>query len=211
MSVLACTFGSLPLTTFAQNNGVIQMTGVASRHVGKLMAVILVVLGLFPAVGRFFATIPSPVVGGAMVLMFAMIAMAGIRMIMMHGMDRREAVIVATSLGLGLGVAYEPEIIKQLPLQIQSLVDNPICVGGLTGILLNLLIPQIKPFVADPVKETAPIKILYTKKQPTKAKTAKVKVAKVKKVKEAKAKVDKVKTAKTKTIKAKSAQSKTKS
>lgn len=64
VSVIASALGSLPLTTFAQNNGVIQMTGVASRHVGKVIALILVLLGLFPVVGRFFTTIPAPVMGG---------------------------------------------------------------------------------------------------------------------------------------------------
>ena len=77
VSVIATALGSLPLTTFAQNNGVIQMTGVASRHVGKYIAAILVLLGLFPVVGRAFTTIPSPVLGGAMVLMFGLIAIAG--------------------------------------------------------------------------------------------------------------------------------------
>ena len=63
VSVIATALGSLPLTTFAQNNGVIQMTGVASRHVGKYIAVILVLLGLFPVVGRIFTTIPAPRAG----------------------------------------------------------------------------------------------------------------------------------------------------
>ncbi|MRF19010.1 xanthine permease XanP, partial [Enterobacter hormaechei] len=79
VSVAASAMSSLPLTTFAQNNGVIQMTGVASRHVGKIIAVILVILGLFPGIGWFFTTIPAPVLGGAMTLMFSMIAIAGIR------------------------------------------------------------------------------------------------------------------------------------
>ena len=79
VSVIATALGSLPLTTFAQNNGVIQMTGVASRHVGKYIAVILVLLGLFPVVGRIFTTIPAPVLGGAMVLMFGLITIAGVR------------------------------------------------------------------------------------------------------------------------------------
>ncbi|EBQ6151251.1 xanthine permease XanP, partial [Salmonella enterica subsp. enterica serovar Enteritidis] len=74
VSVAASAMSSLPLTTFAQNNGVIQMTGVASRHVGKIIAVILVILGLFPGIGWFFTTIPAPVLGGAMTLMFSMIA-----------------------------------------------------------------------------------------------------------------------------------------
>lgn len=165
VSSIACAFGSLPLTTFAQNNGVIQMTGVASRHVGKCIAIILVLLGLFPIVGYAFTTIPAPVIGGAMTLMFAMIAIAGIRMIMMHGLNRREAVIVATSLGLGLGVAFMPEVFKQLPEQIFVLLENPICVGGVTGIVLNTLIPQLKKEEEDPSnKQTAPIKVVYSEK-----------------------------------------------
>ncbi len=71
VSVIASAVGSLPLTTFAQNNGVIQMTGVASRYVGRTIAVMLVILGLFPMIGGFFTTIPSAVLGGAMTLMFS--------------------------------------------------------------------------------------------------------------------------------------------
>ena len=138
VSVIATALGSLPLTTFAQNNGVIQMTGVASRHIGKYIAAILVLLGLFPMVGRFFTTIPSPVLGGAMVLMFGLIAIAGIRIIMSAGIRRREAIICATSVGLGLGVAFEPAVFAQLPILFQ----NPICMGGLAAVALNLILPQ---------------------------------------------------------------------
>jgi uracil-xanthine permease len=141
VSVIASALGSLPLTTFAQNNGVIQMTGVASRYVGRFIAVMLVVLGLFPGIGRFFTTIPSPVLGGAMTLMFSMIAIAGIRIIISNGLRRRETLIVATSLGLGLGVSYDPAIFQILPASLYVLVENPICAGGLTAIALNLLIP----------------------------------------------------------------------
>ncbi|HDX4749064.1 TPA: xanthine/proton symporter XanQ, partial [Escherichia coli] len=141
VSVIASAVGSLPLTTFAQNNGVIQMTGVASRYVGRTIAVMLVILGLFPMIGGFFTTIPSAVLGGAMTLMFSMIAIAGIRIIITNGLKRRETLIVATSLGLGLGISYDPEIFKILPASIYVLVENPICAGGLTAILLNIILP----------------------------------------------------------------------
>lgn len=137
VSVIATVLGSLPLTTFAQNNGVIQMTGVASRHIGKYIAVILIVLGLFPWVGGIFTTIPSPVLGGAMVVMFGLIVTAGIRIIITAGIRRREAIICATSLGLGLGVAFEPEVFAQLPILFQ----NPICMGGIIAVVLNLVLP----------------------------------------------------------------------
>ena len=138
VSVIATALGSLPLTTFAQNNGVIQMTGVASRHIGKYIAAILVLLGLFPVGGRFFTTIPSPVLGGAMVLMFGLIATAGIRIIITAGIRRREAIICATAVGLGLGVAFEPDVFSQLPILFQ----NPICMGGIVAVVLNLILPQ---------------------------------------------------------------------
>ncbi len=141
VSVIASALGSLPLTTFSQNNGVIQMTGVASRHVGRAIAIILIVLGFFPVVGRFFTTIPAPVLGGAMTLMFSMIAIAGIRIISTNGLQRRETLIVATSLALGLGVSYDPDVFHILPPSLFVLVENPICAGGLTAIIMNLVIP----------------------------------------------------------------------
>jgi len=138
VSVVATALGSLPLTTFAQNNGVIQMTGVASRHVGKFIAVMLVVAGLFPIVGRLFTTIPNPVLGGAMVLMFGLIAIAGVRIIMTNGINRREAVIAATAVGVGLGVAFEPDVFKLLP----EVFRNAIAAGGISAVVLNLILPR---------------------------------------------------------------------
>ena len=76
-----------------------------------------------------------------MTLMFSMIAIAGIRIVITNGLKRRETLIVATSLGLGLGVSYDPEIFKILPASIYVLVENPICAGGLTAILLNIILP----------------------------------------------------------------------
>lgn len=79
-----------------------------------------------------------------MTLMFSMIAIAGIRIIISNGLRRRETIIVATSLGLGLGVSYDPAVFRVLPDSLYVLVENPICAGGLTAIILNLLIPMRK-------------------------------------------------------------------
>ena len=154
VSVAASAMSSLPLTTFAQNNGVIQMTGVASRHIGKIIAVILVILGLFPGIGWFFTTIPAPVLGGAMTLMFSMIAIAGIRIILSNGLRRRETLIVATSLGLGLGVSYDPAVFHVRPTSLYALAENPICMGGVTAIILNLIIPISKEKEPDDIEES---------------------------------------------------------
>ena len=129
VSVIASAVGSLPLTTFAQNNGVIQMTGVASRYVGRTIAVMLVILGLFPMIGGFFTTIPSQFWERNDVDVFHD-AIAGIRIIITNGLKRRETLIVATSLGLGLGVSYDPEIFKILPASIYVLVENLFVLAG---------------------------------------------------------------------------------
>ena len=80
-SAVAGVFNSFPNSIFAQNNGLIQLTGVASRYVGYFIAAMLVLLGLFPVVGMLFSTMPDPVLGGATLLMFGMVAAAGVRII----------------------------------------------------------------------------------------------------------------------------------
>lgn len=144
VSVIATAMGSLPLTTFAQNNGVIQMTGVASRHVGKFIAIILIIMGLFPLVGCFFTTIPAAVMGGATLLMFAVISLAGIRIILSnpHGLSRRETLIVAASMGLGLGIAYEPNVFHIMPTSVSMLMENPISISGIIAIIMNICLPR---------------------------------------------------------------------
>ena len=75
-SLIAATFNTFPNTTFSQNNGVIQMTGIASRYVGYFVAAIFVILGLFPIVGGVMQTLPKPVLGGATIVLFGSIAAA---------------------------------------------------------------------------------------------------------------------------------------
>ena len=103
-SMLAAMFNSFPNTTFGQNNAVIQMTGVASRHVGFYIAGLLLLLGLFPVIGSVLQLMPKPVLGGATLVMFATIAVAGVKILTSEPIDRRKSLIIATSLGLGLGV-----------------------------------------------------------------------------------------------------------
>ncbi|HBZ98311.1 MAG TPA: xanthine permease XanP, partial [Pseudomonas sp.] len=80
-SATAAVFNSLPMTTFSQNNGVIQLTGVASRHVGFYIAGLLILLGLFPVVGGVLQAMPKPVLGGATLIMFGTVAIAGIKIL----------------------------------------------------------------------------------------------------------------------------------
>jgi len=141
-SLIAAVLNTFPNTTFSQNNGVIQMTGVGSRYVGFYVAGIFALLGLLPLVGGIFQVLPQPVLGGATLVMFGSIAVAGLNIVASTDLDRRSVIIVAVSLALGLGVAYAPEILNdKIPL-IKNVFGSSITTGGLTAILLSWLLPR---------------------------------------------------------------------
>jgi xanthine permease XanP len=141
-SLIAACFGTFPNTTFSQNNGVIQMTGVGSRYVGFFVAGIFALLGLLPVVSGVFQSLPQPVLGGATVVMFGAIAVAGINIISSVPLDRRSLLIVAVSLALGLGVVYVPEILADKPALIKNVFSSGISTGGIAAIILNAVLPQ---------------------------------------------------------------------
>ena len=138
-SMLAGALNSFPNSVFAQNNGMIQLTGVASRYVGYYIAAFLVLLGLFPAVGLVFSLMPEPVLGGATLLMFGTVA-AGIRIIAAQEINRKATLVMAVSFSLGLSVELVPEILCQLPETLRNIFASGITTGGITAILANLLI-----------------------------------------------------------------------
>ncbi|HFQ5141265.1 TPA: uracil-xanthine permease family protein [Vibrio vulnificus] len=141
-SALAAVFNSFPNSTFSQNNGVILLTGVASRYVGYFIAGMLVLLGLFPGVAGFVQLIPEPVLGGATIVMFGTIAAAGVRIISRVDLDRRAILIMAMSFSMGLGIAQKPEILQFMPEFIKSIFSSGVAAGGITAIVLNLLLPE---------------------------------------------------------------------
>ena len=139
-SALAAVFNSFPNSIFAQNNGIIQLTGVASRYVGYFIAAMLVILGLFPAVGIIFSLMPEPVLGGATLLMFGTVAAAGIRIVASQKIDRKATLVLAVSLSMGLGVELMPDILAKMPEVIKGIFSSGITTGGLTAIVANALI-----------------------------------------------------------------------
>ena len=139
--VLAALFSALPSTTFAQNNGVIQMTGVASRRVGLWIGALLALLGLFPIFGAAIQQIPAPVLGGATLVMFGSVLAAGIRIMTQSPLTRRDMLIIAVSFGIGLDVEAEPAFLSQLPPVFKNLFGSAVASGGITAMLLNLLLP----------------------------------------------------------------------
>lgn len=139
-SMLAGFLNSFPNSIFAQNNGMIQLTGVASRYVGYFIALFLVILGLFPIVGVIFSVMPDPVLGGATLLMFGTVAAAGIRIIAAQQITRKSILVMALSFSFGLSVELVPEILNQFPDTIKSIFSSGITTGGLTAILANIFI-----------------------------------------------------------------------
>ena len=133
--------GSFPTSTFAQNNGVIQLTGVGSRHVGRFIGGLLALLGLIPAVGAMVQAMPPAALGGATLIMFGMVAVAGVRILSRVPPTRRSAIILALSLGAGLGVTFVPELLGQLPGLLRNTLSSGIATGGLCALLLNSLLP----------------------------------------------------------------------
>lgn len=139
-SMLAACLGSFPNSIFAQNNGMIQLTGVASRYVGYFIAGMLVLLGLFPVIGLVFSLMPEPVLGGATLLMFGTVAAAGIRIIASQNINRKATLVIALSFAFGLSVELVPDILQQLPAAVRNIFASGITTGGITAILSNLLI-----------------------------------------------------------------------
>jgi xanthine permease XanP len=140
-SFIAACFNTFPNTTFSQNNGVIQLTGIGSRYVGFFIAGLFVLLGLFPIVGAIVQTLPQPVLGGATILMFGTVASAGIKILSCVNFTRRASLILSVSLGLGLGVTFVPDILEQMPALVKSIFSSGISTGGISALVLNSIIP----------------------------------------------------------------------
>ncbi|MEM0910720.1 MAG: nucleobase:cation symporter-2 family protein [Pseudomonadota bacterium] len=140
-SMLAGMFNTFPNTTFGQNNAVIQMTGVTSRYIAYFIAAILILLGAFPILGVILQNIPKPVLGGATLVMFATIAVAGIKILSAEKIDRRASLIIATSFGLGFGTMLVPDALQQLPSLLRNIFSSAVSTAGLTAIIMTLILP----------------------------------------------------------------------
>ncbi|MGR4051299.1 nucleobase:cation symporter-2 family protein [Kosakonia cowanii] len=143
-SFVSAVFNTFPNSCFGQNNGVIQLTGVASRYIGFFIAVMLMLLGLFPAVSAFVQQLPEPVLGGATLVMFGTIAASGVRIVSREPLNRRAILIIALSLAVGLGVSQQPQILQFAPDWLKNLLSSGIAAGGITAIVLNLIFPPEK-------------------------------------------------------------------
>lgn len=141
-TALSGVFGALPNTSFSQNVGLISMTGVMSRHVVTIGALFLVACGLVPKFGAAISSMPISVLGGGVIVMFGMVAAAGARMLSDVDWNRRNMIIFAISLSVGLGLQLEPGALQHLPATLKVLMSSGLLPAALIAIGLNLFIPH---------------------------------------------------------------------
>lgn len=144
-SIIGGIFNAFPYTAFSQNVGLMQLTGVKNRAVIAIMAVMLIVLGFLPKVAALTTVIPVPVLGGAMIAMFGMVISQGIKMLARAVSETEgNAMIIACSVGIGLGITVHPTIFNELlPQWALILTSNGIVAGSFTAILLNIVFNMI--------------------------------------------------------------------
>lgn len=141
-TAIAGIFGGLPNTSFSQNVGLVSMTGVMSRHVVTYGAIFLIICGLIPKIGAIISTVPIAVLGGGVIVMFGMVAAAGVNMLSDVDWNRRNMVIFAISLSVGLGLQLEPGALQHLPKTAQILLTSGLLPSAFLAIVLNLVLPK---------------------------------------------------------------------
>ncbi|SEP96997.1 uracil-xanthine permease family protein [Thalassovita taeanensis] len=141
-TAVAGVFGGLPNTSFSQNVGLISMTGVMSRHVVTIGAIFLIICGMIPKFGAIVATVPINVLGGGVIVMFGMVCAAGISMLSDVTWNRRNMVIFAVSLSVGLGLQMVPEALQHTGKTVQILLTSGLLPAAGLSILLNLILPE---------------------------------------------------------------------
>lgn len=149
-TAVAGIFGGMPNTSFSQNVGLIAMTGVMSRHVVTIGGIFLIICGLVPKVGAVVQTVPIQVLGGGVVVMFGMVAAAGVSMLADVVWNKRNMVIFALALSIGLGLQLEvlntapgaSNALQHLPDTLRILGASGILPAALIAIVLNLILPE---------------------------------------------------------------------
>lgn len=142
-SIFAALFNSLPNTSYGQNVGIISMTGVINRFCIATGAVFLILAGIFPKVGAVIALMPPSVLGGAVIIMFAMMIVNGIKQITMVPLSTRSGMIVAVALGLGFGFSSVPDALVFFPESLKMIFGgSAVIVSGLLAVLLNIILPK---------------------------------------------------------------------
>ena len=142
-SVIGVFFGGLPTATYSQNVGIVAMTKVISKFVVAIAALFMLIAGFIPKFGALITTIPQSVLGGATVIVFAMITMTGIKIIIKDELSSRNVSIVGLSVALGMGVTQVPGVLDAFPSGVGMVFgSSPVVITTIVVILLNSILPK---------------------------------------------------------------------
>ncbi|MBO1264024.1 purine permease [Proteiniclasticum sp. SCR006] len=141
-SALAAMMNGFPNTSYTQNIGVVNLTGVFSRHVVRIGAYLLLLLAFFPKFATVLSIMPGPVLGGASIAMFSMVAVSGISLLGKITMNSRNSLIVALSLGLGIGLSIVPEALSGLHKDLQLILTSGVVPSAVTAMVLDHWLPR---------------------------------------------------------------------
>lgn len=139
-AILGGLFNTFPYSTFSQNVGIVQLSGIKKLTPIYYSAFMLMILGLIPKFGAVATLIPSSVLGGAMLVMFGMVGAQGIKMLSKVELNNKNLLIIAVSIGFGLGVTTQPQLFQYLPATVQVIMSNGMVVGSFTAVILNILL-----------------------------------------------------------------------
>lgn len=141
-TIIGAFFNALPNTSYSQNVGLVALTGMMSRFVVAIGAVFLILAGLVPKFSTIVSAMPQAVLGGGAIIMFGMVLTAGFKLLSEANLNRRNMLIVALSLGLGLGMAQVPAFVRIVPESIGLLLTSGIIPCGLLALFLNMILPE---------------------------------------------------------------------
>lgn len=141
-SVFAAIFNAYPQISFSQNVGIVALTGVVSRYVVAIGGIFLVIAGLLPKLGAVVSGIPNAVLGGAVLIMFGMIASAGIKMLSGIEFNKRNMLIVALSLATAIGLPAQEGLYSVYSENVQAIIESGLIPGAIIAIVLNLILPR---------------------------------------------------------------------
>ncbi|WP_435076884.1 uracil-xanthine permease family protein [Halococcus sp. AFM35] len=143
MSAIAAVFSAFPNTSFSQNVGVVNFTGVLSRYVVAIGGGLLIVAGFVPKVAALVTAMPDAVLGGGALILFAMIFSSGVGIIDREvDLNHRNTTILAVSVALGLAVEVRPDAIANFPQIVQTVIGSGLIMGGISALVLNIVIPE---------------------------------------------------------------------
>lgn len=152
-SSIAGVLGTFPNTTFSQNVGLIPLTRNASRSVAVMAGILLVALGFFPKFAALINIMPQPVLGGVGIVMFGTIAAAGIKTLSTVEINNRNLLIIATAIGLGLGVTFRPEFVANLPESLKMVFSSGISTGTIVALVLNKVLKDDNKLIEENVED----------------------------------------------------------